>query len=152
MAKQKVRNNTVRVNVSRMFAGHEPYNVSNSVANLGDHAGRLTWNNATSIAESWRDWLRCGLRDTCDAVRLWARDTGAWSDAEVNAWKPSECLALLAQNVASDMRENGYDDAEDDKAWVRDLRKRQEAEDSDASFHAYRSTKHGVVVDFYLGS
>jgi hypothetical protein len=108
-----------------MFAHHEPWDCSNSVANLGPRAGELTWGNALAIAKSalegdgsapewpymW-DWLATPLADALNYIRGWARETGAWDRAEIEAWSDEECLALLVQNVADDLRLMGADDQE----------------------------------------
>ena len=103
---------TVRFNVSRMFDAVEPRDVSNSVANLGARAAELTWQNALRIAERHASWLLSPLADACGYVTDWAAETGAWTRADIAAWSDEECLALLVQNVASDLRSLGADDCE----------------------------------------
>jgi hypothetical protein len=95
-----------------MFAYTEPWDCSNSVANMGDQAGRVTWANALKVAEDHESWLLTPLAPACEAVRCWAEDTGAWYAAEREAWTEVECLALLVQSVAGDLREIGADGME----------------------------------------
>jgi hypothetical protein len=100
----------VRMNLTRMFAHHEPWDCCNSVANLGPAAGRLTWQCALEVAERADEWLVGARAKALDYICTWARDTGAWERAEIEGWSEMECLALLVQNVASDLRELGADD------------------------------------------
>lgn len=104
----------VRFNVSRMFADIEPWDVSNSVANLGPRAGELTWGNALRIAEDHAEWLLSPLADALDYTQRWAKETGAWDAEERASWTDEETLALLVQNVASELRELGCDNEEFD--------------------------------------
>ena len=99
----------IKVNVTKMFVHREPWDCSNSIANLGDQVARLTWQCATEVATHHADWLLTDLLDTLEAVRDWARDTGAWDDTEIADWGTGEVLALLVQNVASDLRTLGSD-------------------------------------------
>ena len=104
---------TISANVSEMFSTIEPWDVSNSVANLGPNAARLTWENAVCVAKTHRTWLTTSLGDASDCMRDWAESTGAWSDDEIAAASDIECLALFVQNVASELRDYlGADDHE----------------------------------------
>lgn len=95
---------TIKANVSKMFADIEPWVVSNSVANLGPDAGRITWENAQTVAGSWEEWLVSDLENAIDEVEAWALNTGGWSEEEIAAWTSEETLALFVQNVASELR------------------------------------------------
>lgn len=107
----------VRFSVSRMFVFHDPAECSGSQFELGPYAGRITWNNALAVAQQHLDgeqWLipvnDDPLGAALDYIRRWAKETGAWDKAEIESWSEAECLALLVQNVASDMRQLGSDD------------------------------------------
>lgn len=101
---------TIKINVSAMFSHCEPWDCSNSVANMGPGAARLTWACSIGAAACHEDWLMSPLAEALEFARDWARETGAWDQDEIKAWSDLECLALLVQNVASDMRELGSDD------------------------------------------
>ena len=60
---------TVKVNLAIMFASHEPWDVSNSIFNLGPSAARLTWENAKEIAKEHKRWLRTPLADAIEATQ-----------------------------------------------------------------------------------
>lgn len=101
---------TVRMNLSAMFSHREPWECSNSVANLGPNAATLTWGCAREVANDHQDWLLSPLADAVEYIKDWARETGAWDRDEIEAWDEIESLALLVQNVASDLRMLGSDD------------------------------------------
>ena len=100
----------VRMNLTSMFSHREPWDCSNSVANLGPDAARLTWQCAMDVASDHADWLLTPLVDAVNYITTWASETGAWDRAEINKWTAREGLALLVQNVASDLRMLGSDD------------------------------------------
>lgn len=101
----------IRLNVSKLFRTTEPWDCSNSVANLGPRAAEYTWAKSLQLAARHEDWLLSPLQDALDYMCRWARETGAWTTQEIQSWSNEECLALLVQNVASDMRTLGADDA-----------------------------------------
>jgi len=103
---------TIVANISAMFSDIEPCYVSASQAELGDTAGRITWKSALAIAARSSTWIESPIADACDAMRDWAVSTGAWERTEIDAWSSDECLALLAQNIASELRMLGSDDNE----------------------------------------
>lgn len=141
---------TVTVDVKAMFAGFEPWDVCNSVANLGPRAGELTWSNAESIALDHKTWLRTPVREAVASVVQDARETGAWDAAELAAWRAKDCLAYLAQTIASDMRLLGSDDRELDE-----LLAVQEETDWDSEPEYPRSYLYydgdTLLADIYLG-
>lgn len=95
---------TITANVTRMFDYIAPEYVSGSQAELGDQAGRLTWDNALRIADAHERWLLCGVDLACEGVREMAGGMGAWEDNEIAAWSERECLAFFVQSVASEIR------------------------------------------------
>ncbi len=103
---------TIRVNITKMFAYHNPWDCSNSIANMGANAGRITWDNAMLVARDVTEWLPD--TDTnepiaCEEIRSWAKETGAWDAEEREGWTETECLALIVQNVASDLMNAGFE-------------------------------------------
>ena len=96
--------NTIIANVSKMFAAIEPWDVSNSVANLGPRAAELTWGNAMTVAEDWESWLVTDLEVAIDIIEDDARSAGAWTAEEIAAWTCDETLAYFVQSIASELR------------------------------------------------
>lgn len=84
--------------------GFEPNKYCASVAMLGNDAGRITWNAAKDDAPA------AGLLDTEEkraAFRDHAREYGAWSDQEIDAWTDTEMTALLLQIIGAEFWESG---------------------------------------------
>lgn len=103
---------TITINCSALFSHREPWDCSNSVANLGDRAGEFTWNCALELAEGYQSWLLSSLPDTTDAVLSDARETGAWDRDELDDWSIEDCLAYLVQTIARELRMLESDDNE----------------------------------------
>lgn len=102
----------VNVDLTAMFSHREPWDCSNSDANLGPNAGPLTWACALEVASNHEAWLLIPLEMATAYTKDWARDAGAWEEGEIAEWSEVEALALLVQNVASDLRTLGSDNAE----------------------------------------
>ena len=95
----------MEINITQFYNDANPATYSASVAELGDNAGRITWDNAVQ-----RSALGSMLLDTPDkleAMRAWAKSSGGWNDAEIAAWSDVELNALFIQLVSGDMREKG---------------------------------------------
>lgn len=108
----------IKVNLTKMFSEREPWDCSNSAMNLGPDAGKITWENALLVARDATEWLglngydlaRDGtVGEACEEIRAWAKETGAWDKEERDGWTETECLALLVQNVASDLMNLGFE-------------------------------------------
>lgn len=75
---------------------------SGSIAELGQDAGRYTWNNSMAEAESaWPEMTPEQLQKAKD----YFGEFGAWEDEEIALWTPQEVKALLIQFIAGDIRE-----------------------------------------------
>jgi hypothetical protein len=72
---------------------------SASIAEIGDKAGRETWNNALNTEHMLI------TKDQMEDVKDYIRDFGAWEDEEIDAWDLKETNALLLQFIAGDLRE-----------------------------------------------
>lgn len=132
----------IKANVSVMFETIEPWDVSNSVANLGRRCAKLTWGNAMRIAFRHEEWLLTPIEDACEAMRGWAKETGAWDREERDAWTIPECLALFVQNIASEVRNLTND--ENDLAECLD----NENQENVGYYHIVGDAVH---VDYYAG-
>ena len=102
-------NSNIKANVSVMFETIEPWDVSNSVANLGPRCAALTWSNAMQIAFRHEEWLTSDVDSAACAMCDWAVSTGAWEREETDDWNTYQCLALFVQNIASELRMLGSD-------------------------------------------
>lgn len=105
----------MQINITKFFKESEPMNYSASVAEFGDNAGRITWNNANNAASEWN---MLDDDDKRQAFREHVKGFGAWDDDEIASWSDTELNALFIQFVSGDMREAGLDDDHfDDIDW-----------------------------------
>ena len=101
----------MEINISRFFEGVDASEFSASVAELGQDAGKITWDNARSYANE-RPLLTSDAE--LNALRDHMRGFGAWEDDEIAGWDKDECNALLVQLISGDIREAGLDTNEPD--------------------------------------
>ena len=97
----------MEINVTKMVndSDYMPY-LSGSVAELGDRAGALTWENSQRYAESYSLLQPDQLED----AREYFADMGFGDDAR--KWSDAEVQAAMIQDVASNIREMEiYEDA-----------------------------------------
>ena len=101
------------IGVSPLLAspGFDPCDCSNSVANLGQDAGELTWRASQRFASA------LVLTDEQkEAFRDFVRSSGGWDDEETAAFSDTDLTALCVQWVSGDIRESFGDDLPDDPA------------------------------------
>jgi hypothetical protein len=131
------------INITSLFVD-DTWAYSGSKATHGENAGPQTWSAAKERA---KDEPLLKTEDELDAMRRWAKETGAWSKEEIAAWDADELNALFIQLVAGDMREAGIDDLEldDDEGW-----KEYEKWIENQGGSLYRGTDGQVY--YYLGN
>jgi hypothetical protein len=100
----------MELNITDFFNMANPSYYSASAAELGENAGRITWENAIDGASQWPNWLNTD--DKRDEFRAYVRTFGAWTDEEIAAWSDVELIALLIQLISGDIRESGLHDGE----------------------------------------
>ena len=91
--------------------GFDPWDCSNSVANLGQNAGELTWQASQRAASALV--LTEGQKE---AFRDFVRSSGGWTREETAAFSDTDLTALCVQRIAGDIREGFGDDLPDDPA------------------------------------
>lgn len=94
----------MEVNITRLFKTINPKYYSASVAELGNDAGSITWQNSLDAAPRLLK-----SKDQLSEFREYMQGFGAWSESEIKAWSVKECNALLLQLIAGDIREAGLD-------------------------------------------
>lgn len=102
----------MEIDITDFIRNAETHELSGSVAELGQDAGKITWNNAVREAE----FTQFITETTRDQFESWARYFGAWEYAEIAAWSLDECNALLIQYIAGDLNELGslcYSDSDE---------------------------------------
>lgn len=102
------------IDITRFFRTVEPSDFSASMAELGQNAGKITWNNA--VHEAAENPLMT-TEDELEEFREYMKGYGAWEDEEIMAWDMDKCNALLVQLVSGDMREGGLENP-DEADWL----------------------------------
>lgn len=117
---------------------------SASAAELGDDAGKITWQAAQDDAP---DWHFLQENDAFDTFRVFVRASGGWSADEVAEMSDATLEALCLQWIAGDVREAGLDDGrhDDDSAWE------QYEEDAEAGRVSGRIFRADGEVYWYCG-
>jgi hypothetical protein len=75
--------------------------LSGSIAELGQDAGRITWNNCLELAIAHP----LATDDNREELESYFRDYGAWTAEEIAAWSLQELSALCIQEAASNFRQ-----------------------------------------------
>lgn len=96
----------MEINITSLFTSGEycPRDYSASVAEIGNNAGKITWQAAMESEYGFLD-----TSEKLDAFRDHIRGFGAWSEEEISAWNVTECNALFVQLISGDIREAGLD-------------------------------------------
>jgi len=93
----------MEINVTRYVEDSDEMPLlSGSRAELGDNAGKLTWNNSVAYGKQHPLLANDNERD---AARDHFAGYGAWSREEIDAWDEAELQGIMAQEVASAIRE-----------------------------------------------
>lgn len=96
----------MELDVTPLFADKlESWTISNSVANLGDNAGQITWQNALVAAEEYP----LATQENQEELRSYFKSFGAWEASEIESWTLQELSALCWQLAAADCNENWID-------------------------------------------
>lgn len=88
--------------------------LSGSVFELGNDAGKITWNNSIAYAETHPLLLD---NDARAQAADYFKGFGAWSADEIAAWSDLELNALTVQYVAGNIREMEH--FETDEAYLK---------------------------------
>ena len=99
----------MEIDITEFVRNEETWNYTGSVATHGPDVGHRTWANALQAP------MLLDTEEKRDALRAWAGATGAWDEAERNAWSPEECNALFVQLATQDLRECGLEDCDPDE-------------------------------------
>lgn len=133
----------MELDITDFFNSCDPRHYLASVAELGEDAGTITWENALDRSEE--DNL-LDTEEKRDAFKAYVRGFGAWDDEEIDAWSHEELNALLIQFISGDMREDGLHANMEDEEW-----NALDPEKSRGSIYGGPLTTDGRVY-FYMGS
>lgn len=131
----------MEIDITEFFRNAAPRDYSASAAELGQDAGRITWNHAI---EDSPDYMLIDSDEKREAFRAFVKDSGGWSAEDIAAWSDIELNALCLQWIAGDMREGGIC-----SDWSADDWKEYESDDS--LCHRIFLGDDGKVY-FYIGS
>ena len=105
----------MELDITGFFLGCDnPQQYSASVAEYGDRAGQLTWDNARRDADA-HPLLQ--TTEEIAAAQKYFAGMGAWSDHEVRQWPLEELNAILMQDIAASMREGGLESDATPEDW-----------------------------------
>jgi len=93
----------MEIDIPRFYTEAAPMDYSASIAEIGNYAGRTTWQAACDDAP---DYNMLNTDDKREAFRTYVKSFGAWEDEEIAAWSEIELNALFIQFVSGDMRNN----------------------------------------------
>ena len=96
----------MEINITELFYQCEARLYSASKAELGDDAGKITWNNACEAAKEYNS---LDTKEKREAFKSFVRESGGWNQEEIDRWSFKELNALFIQWVSGDMREAGLD-------------------------------------------
>jgi len=98
----------MQIDITDWIASIDPGMLSGSIAELGDRAGALTWQNS---CDAVKDFNPLPDADALQEFRDWLKPWGAWDDDEIAAMSDDHLRALCLQWIASDWRE-AFEDQE----------------------------------------
>ena len=98
----------MELEVTSIVAAHlngnpEAWDCSNSVANLGPNAGKITWNNSLKLGARLANVI-CDTDEKRGAIQDHFREYGAWEDDEINEWDDDEIAGMIVQEVMAEIR------------------------------------------------
>jgi len=77
-------------------------NLSGSRAELGQDAGKITWNNSVEYGRNKPLLTTDAMRDE---ARSYFQGFGAWTAEQIAAWSEEELQGVMCQDVAAAVRE-----------------------------------------------
>jgi hypothetical protein len=132
----------MELNITHFFTDAAPMDYSASVAEIGNDAGRSTWQAA---CEDSSDYPMLDSDEKREAFRAYVKGFGAWSHDEIAAWSDSELNALLIQMIAGDIREASLDTEDPD--WEQ---YQQDSEAGRISGNIFKGTD--AQIYYYIGN
>lgn len=143
----------MELDVTNLVHYLEPELCSGSMAELGDNAAKITWNNALDEARSNNllddDEKRQDFRD-------YVKGFGAWTNEEINSLSDDELNALLIQLVSGDIRESEAlseccDLLHDGEAWQAYQRESEAGQVSGRLFRVEGRKNEPAKIYYYVG-
>lgn len=92
----------MELEITSFFNAAAPMDYSASIAEIGNDAGKATWQAA---CDDSAENMILDTDEKREAFREFVRDSGGWYWCEIRAWSDAELNALCIQWIAGDMRE-----------------------------------------------
>lgn len=92
----------MEIDVTEFFRNAGMIDYSASAMEIGQDAGRVTWEAACDDSEQF---LMLDTDEKREAFRDHIKGFGAWTQQEIESWDDTELNALCMQMVAGDVRE-----------------------------------------------
>jgi hypothetical protein len=121
------------IDVTDFLSGHRLKYFSGSIVELGNDAGKQTWEECNDKAEEWKPLDSDEKRET---FRAFVESSGGWTEEEIAAWSDAELNALCIQWIAGDARECGIEG--EDLSAINWERVRQDQENGRVSGSLFR--------------
>lgn len=86
---------------------HDLMDYSASCAELGQDAGRITWQNCLDVCDSSNTAFTAFVKteEEKQEARDYFRSFGAWDKEEIENWTDTELNALILSDIAGSLRE-----------------------------------------------
>lgn len=90
----------MELKITDFFNRSNPIYYSASCAEIGQDAGKITWENALNC-----EFRLLNSEEEKEAARDHLRAYGAWTDEEIAAWGDDELNAITVQDISAAIRE-----------------------------------------------
>lgn len=94
----------MEIEITELMNEDKAHEYSGSVNELGENAGKITWNNALNS-----EITLLKTEDEIQNTKKFLKCFGAWTNEEIESWDDKEVNALLIQLIAGDIREENDD-------------------------------------------
>lgn len=102
----------LELDITEFFKTEDSYNFSASAFEMGQDAGKITWNNSKNEAKNYLHWLKektYNGESARDCIIEYFSGMGFSESDEMQSWSDSEIIALLIQDISANIREAGLD-------------------------------------------
>jgi len=93
----------MEINITKFYNVSYPKDYSSSVMEIGNNAGKATWQAAND--DSY-EYMMLDNIDKLDAMRYYIEDLGGWHRSEISAMSDIELNSFLIQMISGDIRES----------------------------------------------
>lgn len=111
----------MEIDITNFFNNEDPYNYAASAAEMGQDAGKITWQNAVDFCLGRNENpLMLDTEEKQEALIADIKGYGAWEEEEeIRGWSIYELNALFIQMISGEMREHDLEPPITDEDWER---------------------------------